>query len=274
MTIDDYFLQQDSHVSDKWSGYLPIYERYLSGFEKQPINLLEIGIQNGGSLDVWARYFQSAKQIVGCDINPKCEELKFADSRIAVVVGDVNLAQTRASIHAKAPAFEVIIDDGSHTSVDVIHTFKTLYPKLKPGGVYLIEDLHCSYWAKFGGGLWRKDSAIEFFKQLVDVLNYESWGVEVPNNKIITRVKNNKALKIKLEVFRTIESIHFYNSVCVILKGHEAENTIGRRVVVGADAAVYDRLPASGSTLPVSPQARNARRLGIRLKSAVRKRIP
>lgn len=261
------FLEQNNYVSDKWSSYLPIYERYLSKFVDRQINLLEIGVQNGGSLEIWSRYFLRANKIIGCDINKKCSELRYEDNRITVISGDINLSQTHLMIEEKAVGFDLIIDDGSHMSRDIISTFKNFYPKLNCGGIYLVEDLHCSYWKSFGGGLLRKNSAVDFFKKLVDVINYESWGVSGFKGRTSDKRKFKNKINFKLEDFLSIQSIHFYNSVCVIIKGDNLVNTIGSRVLVGANAAVESCLPVSGSLLPQTPEVDNARRLGIVAKN-------
>ena len=58
----------DSHsgkVSDKWSSYLEVYDRVLGTYRSTPVRLLEIGIQNGGSMEIWARYFETARALIG-----------------------------------------------------------------------------------------------------------------------------------------------------------------------------------------------------------------
>ena len=76
-------------LSDKWALYLRECERLFQVCQDLPVRLFEIGVQNGGSLEVWARYFPRAQSIVGCDIDPNCGKLVFDDFRIKVVVGDV-----------------------------------------------------------------------------------------------------------------------------------------------------------------------------------------
>ena len=71
------------NVSDKWLSYFPIYSVYFSKFKNKKINLLEIGIQNGDSLEIWLNYFKSANFILGSDIDSKCKNLNFKNiSRI------------------------------------------------------------------------------------------------------------------------------------------------------------------------------------------------
>jgi hypothetical protein len=62
----------------------------FSVYRDQQIRLLEIGVQNGGPLEIWAKYFLKAEKIVGCDIDQNCGRLQFADPRIKIVIGDVN----------------------------------------------------------------------------------------------------------------------------------------------------------------------------------------
>ena len=87
-TVRSLYAEHQGYVLDKWTSYLPVYDRWLSSYQDTPIRLLEVGVQNGGSLQVWAKYFASAKKIVGCDINPDCAQLEFDDPRIAPVLGD------------------------------------------------------------------------------------------------------------------------------------------------------------------------------------------
>jgi Cephalosporin hydroxylase. len=82
--------------------------------------LLEIGIQNGGSLQIWEKYFPAAVRLVGCDINPNCERLSYGSDKIELVVGDINQPETLARIFSIASRFDIVIDDGSHTSSDII----------------------------------------------------------------------------------------------------------------------------------------------------------
>lgn len=65
--------------------------------------MLEIGVQNGGSLETWSDFFQAGKLFVGCDINPKCEGLRYKDPRIKVVVGDANESSTFEKSSNSAP---------------------------------------------------------------------------------------------------------------------------------------------------------------------------
>jgi hypothetical protein len=82
------FEQNTANVADKWASYLDVYDEIFRVYQEQPLKLLEVGIQNGGSLDVYASYFENAELIAGVDINENCQKIEFDDSRIKVVIGD------------------------------------------------------------------------------------------------------------------------------------------------------------------------------------------
>ncbi|OZH55785.1 methyltransferase, partial [Hydrocoleum sp. CS-953] len=130
------YSQHTGKVSDKWSSYLLVYERILKSYRNQKVRLLEIGVQNGGSLEIWAKYFSNAKLIVGCDINPKCANLSYEDPRIHVFVGDATRDRIKSNLVELSKSFDIIIDDGSHYSSDIIKSFATYFPLLRCGGVY------------------------------------------------------------------------------------------------------------------------------------------
>src|SRR5215218_1737731 len=80
-------------LSDRWSFYLEQYEHVLAPWRDKEIRLLEIGIQNGGSLEIWGEYFPRATKLVGCDVDPLCARLQYGDPRVAVVVADASSDQ-------------------------------------------------------------------------------------------------------------------------------------------------------------------------------------
>jgi len=230
--------QHQGKVSDKWSLYLDVYDAAFSRFRDRPIAFAEIGVQNGGSLELWARYFAQASILLGCDIDPKCGALAFADPRIAVVVGDVNTEATYRAILSRSPGFDVFIDDGSHTSRDIIATFCNYFRHVKAGGVYAIEDLHCSYMKGWGGGAGRPDTSMEFLKRLADWVNLPWWQAErTPASLLAPFFPAGQGPD--LSPFRAIRSVAFLDSMCLIEKRAATEVAgVGARVIVGNEAAV------------------------------------
>ena len=150
------------------------YEMFLRGFRDQPVKLLEIGIggdwnnpsSGGGSLRMWREYFQRG-QIYAVDVFDKSPH--NAD-RIHVRQGSQDDANFLRSVAAEMAEIDIIIDDGSHFSSHVIKSFETLFPYLKSGGIYIVEDIATSYWPERDGSLDVNDPAtsMNYFKRAAD----------------------------------------------------------------------------------------------------------
>ncbi|QJR15687.1 class I SAM-dependent methyltransferase [Usitatibacter palustris] len=240
-TLRELYLTHVGKIADKWTLFLDVYERIFARFRDKPLALVEVGVANGGSLELWARYFAAATVVIGCDVDPKCGSLRFEDRRIGVVVGAVNSAPAYKEITDKAPTFDLFIDDGSHTSRDIVLSFLNYFPRLKPGGLYVIEDLHCSYLAGFGGGIDRPDSSMAFLKTLADFVNRPYWERDKPPATLLAPVFGaNHAVDPAL--FSSIFAIAFYDSLCVIEKrSAEDQPGLGDRVMVGNEASVFPK---------------------------------
>ena len=168
--LEDIFYNRPHRVCQKWQHYFRVYERFLAKFRnKSDFRMLEIGISQGGSLDMWRMYFGPAAHLVGVDIDARCKG--YEGGKTFVRIGSQEDRAFLRSLATEFTTFDVILDDGGHTMPQQIATFEELYPIVRPGGVYLTEDVHTSYHAPFGGGYQKPDTFIEFAKQKVDELN-------------------------------------------------------------------------------------------------------
>ncbi|MER7174664.1 class I SAM-dependent methyltransferase [Streptomyces mesophilus] len=179
------------------------------------MNLLEIGIggynragQGGASLRMWKHFFPNA-QIFGVDI----EDKSFVDQdRITTFIGDQSDPASLTSIAEKIGTLDVIIDDGSHRSPHVITTFETLFPLLRDGGIYAVEDTQSSYWPEWMGSedLNAPNTSMGLLKRLTDGLNYEEFVTEdyEPSYTDLN-----------------IVGMHFYHNLVIIEKGKNAEGS-------------------------------------------------
>jgi len=127
---------------------------HLNKFKYKRINLLEIGVggyedpySGGESLRMWKKFFPFGK-IFSLDIYDKSS---LQENRIQIFKGSQVDKDFLEKVTAEIGEINVIIDDGSHINKHVIETFKLLFPKLKDGGIYVIEDMQTSYWKDFGG---------------------------------------------------------------------------------------------------------------------------
>lgn len=239
-SLIDFYKHNQGKVSDKWTSYLGKYESLFSPLRDKAISLFEIGIQNGGSLEIWSKYFLKAKVFVGCDIDKKCSNLVYKDSRINLVIGDANQKKIQEDIFKKSRSFDIVIDDGSHRSSDIIKSFVNYFPHVADNGLYIVEDMHCSYWKDFEGGLFAPYSSMMFFKYLTDLVNYEHWGVSKSYTDILEGFNHQYDLKLKQDTLKNIASIEFLNSMCIIRKSSGKTPELGLRLVTGKDAAISD----------------------------------
>ncbi len=226
--------QHTQKFSDKWELYFNVYGRKFETYKNKMVSLLEIGVQNGGSLEIWAKYFWNAKVIIGCDIDENCGKLKFDDRRIHVIVGDIKSEKCIKEILKLTGSLDIIIDDGSHSSEDIIKAFVNLFPFLVDGGIYIVEDLHTNYWENFGGGVFNHKTAISFFKRLADVVNYEAWGIGISRTEVLKPLLDLYGVEIDEIELAHIHSIEFVNSMCIIRKEKPFKNSLGRRVISGS----------------------------------------
>lgn len=224
-TLREIFDAHERLSSDKWKTYFKTYDDHFVQLRESPVTLLEIGVQNGGSLEIWGKFFPNAERIIGCDIDEKCRDLIFEDNRIKVFIGDANSTDVRKAIIADTPAFDIIIDDGSHVVHDVIQSFANYFPYLKVGGIFVIEDLHTSYWDPFGGGSDMTLSSMGFFKLLADVVNKEFWRDERPGFNLLQNYVTKYGIELN-DLNLNIDEICFANSMCLIRKAaHDTANT-------------------------------------------------
>jgi hypothetical protein len=126
-------------------SFLDVYEKYLEPMRDEPIRILEIGVRKGSSLRMWKSYFRNGS-IYGLDINPDCK--RYEEDRISIEIGSQDDPEFLSHCFAGIDNFDVIIDDGSHVNRHMLTSFERLfYERLSSGGIYVMEDLWCSYQA-------------------------------------------------------------------------------------------------------------------------------
>ncbi len=120
-------------------SYLPFYDRLLAAFRNSAENVLEIGVDGGGSLVMWNEFFKNS-YIFGIDIN-QCPELIKHRAQIFHCQADAYMNDFSNLFPVKACGFDLIVDDGPHTKGSQ-EFFCEHYPKLLvPGGIAIVEDI-------------------------------------------------------------------------------------------------------------------------------------
>jgi hypothetical protein len=123
----------------KYEHYLDIYHRFFANFAGKEVHVVEIGIFSGGSLDMWKSYFGPKCRVYGVDIRDECKA--YAGDRVDIFIGDQADRAFWKSFKAKVPQVDILIDDGGHLPQQQIITLEEMLPHIKPGGIYLCEDI-------------------------------------------------------------------------------------------------------------------------------------
>lgn len=201
--------------TDKWGlfhWYTPHYEKHFRAFVDQPVRLLEIGIggysdpaSGGESLRMWQQYFRRGS-IYGLDIYDKSLDVP----RVHTIQGDQGDHAFMDQLGKDIGPLDLVIDDGSHLQDHVLTSFRAVFPHLRNGGIYVVEDLEPSYWPGWGGGPPTEAShvtgGIGFLKTLIDGLNHREFDGGEPTY-----------------LDRNVRSLHFYHNIAFIVKGPNRE---------------------------------------------------
>jgi hypothetical protein len=190
-------------------GYQRIYPWFLSHFKNKEINLLEIGVADSESLKLWKGYFNRVN-LFAIDILP----IKIEDIKVKLFqVDQSDESQLLNFVNDNPEPFDLIIDDGSHVPDHQMLTLKSLWPKLKSGGVYIIEDIETSFWGKsiiYGYKFNSiRGNPIGILMEAIDFINF----------KFLPKARQRKVLNsIYAELFNSIEFITFGHNCIILVK--------------------------------------------------------
>lgn len=183
-TLDKIGISTGTDKSSLGHNYLCYYDMLFDHLRFKQNNVLEIGIDKGASLRMWREYFPHS-MIHGIDIRGGYGELEALGGIYTHIVDQSNKGELIV-FASQFPEghFNIIIDDGSHQSNDMILTFEILFPYLASGGYYVIEDLLCAYderWKKIG-----EFGIIDRIRNMVDEVNMDG---AIPNDHICANKK-------------------------------------------------------------------------------------
>lgn len=202
MTLDELALKYGTDKSSTGHNYCKYYDMFFASMRNRGINLLEIGIDKGDSLKMWAEYFDGG-DIHGIDIRSDYEYLEEW-----CILNLINKINTHIVDHSnKADLvmfgigydqyFDIIIEDGSHMSADSILTFETLFPHLRSGGFYCIEDMLCDYDPRWNKGV----SSLDRVRQMISEVNMNGL------------VSNDAICANKIEAIKKYMGTYFENNI-------------------------------------------------------------
>src|SRR4029077_4961037 len=110
--LELFFRKNTGRLIHKWNHYFEIYERHFARFRGTPVQIVEFGVSQGGSLQMWRDYFGPQASIVGVDINPECK--RFEEAGVRIVIGDQEDRAFLRRLAGSLPRIDVLIDDGGH----------------------------------------------------------------------------------------------------------------------------------------------------------------
>ncbi len=199
-------------------NYIEHYERHFSHLQNKKIKLLEIGFGDGGSAKMWEEYFPNAEIHY---LNVPASDYEKHGHRVSeqthLHIGDQRKPEDLQDLIDKTGSnFDIIIDDGGHAYENQKIAFTFLFPHVKNGGCYVIEDLCESYWGKEGkkNPKLQNPSTIFFLKILIDELNY------VPARNVSSAFEFcPKSILNNLNYYqKNIYGILFYSNISFIFK--------------------------------------------------------
>lgn len=239
-------------IVHKAQHYFDVYQRHFAPVRQRAaaqgraVRMMEMGVQSGGSLEMWKSFFGESLELHGLDINPATRRFHNINRNITMHLGNMFDRVFMRKVARQVEGVDIIIDDASHHSLDIKHAFQTLYQCVASGGVYLVEDLQTNYWYnhEFREGYGANFTFIEYTKTLIDQLN--AWSA------VDTRFQN-PAFKLAKnyepdEFTRTTTSIHYYDGVVVFEKGSQPGPFVDRMAgskLVGFSALEHKRPPGT-----------------------------
>ena len=151
---------------------------------------------------MWRRYFGKQAKIFGIDIDRECKQFDGI-SGVVRIGSQTDREFLEKVVDEMGGEVDIVLDDGSHNMNDIKATLETLFPRLSRNGVYMIEDLHTSYWKKFGGGYLARRNFFNHVRSLIDDLHrwYHTFPVKHP------------------QISDYCSAIHVHDSICVFERG-------------------------------------------------------
>lgn len=173
--FEDFFtIPNSGQLVRKVRHYFDAYEKHFARFRNQKVvTFVEMGVQSGGSIDLWKYYFGERLVYHGMDINPYCKALERRDQNIFIHIGSQDNTTFMQETIASIPNVDIVLDDASHQPLHMFLAFKAIFDKVQPNGVYMVEDAMTNYWtnSEFQGGPHSRSTFMHYAKHLVDELN-------------------------------------------------------------------------------------------------------
>jgi hypothetical protein len=180
--------------------YDQFYPLFLESKRSEQVRILEVGLDEGKSVKIWREYLPKAT-IIGVDVLDKSQF-----NTDIFIQADQSSWTDMCDVADQVQNVDIIIDDGSHVVQHQINTFEALFPRcLAPGGVYIIEDIECSYWKPGSSIYGYTTDGASLFDYFINTHHTVNAHINEENN------------------FLNIKSISYFQNAIVIQKQNNEE---------------------------------------------------
>jgi hypothetical protein len=214
--LSSFFVQRrNTRPMHKWHHYFEVYDRLFTNFRHSNPTILEIGVQGGGSLEMWRWYFGDAARIYGMDLDPNSRRNEDVATR--VFIGDQADRNFLRDVRRQIGVADIIIDDGGHLANQQITSFEELYSMLSENGIYVVEDTHTAVW----GGRYndRQDGQTILSFAFNCCARLMEWSGKPEYFQQLMTDQNVQLADKVSEFCRTTKAISFHDSLVIFERG-------------------------------------------------------
>ena len=207
------FWNDSPFYSSKFDVYFGIYEDIFNHLRGGSPTFVEIGIQGGGSLFAWKKFFGDGARIIGVDLNPKCK--KFEEFGFEIHIGDAGDESFMKEVFRSLGKVDAILDDGGHLYHQQINTLTSAAECISGDYILAIEDTTTSYYKEFLKYSIKRRTFSDYAKSLTDIL-YVGFSYAYPH--AFPKILQNHKI---LDTYKNLHSIRFFKGITVFdFKSH------------------------------------------------------
>jgi SAM-dependent methyltransferase len=159
-------LEGADHIA-KPLPYYSVYQQYFSEISEEKLSILEIGTYVGISAKIFSRFFRNSK-IITIDLFTRDIDFSQFDNIVYLQADQTDETALVSICDKYAPdGFDIVIDDASHRGFFSLCSFRVLFPRLRPGGYYVVEDWGTGYWNDWPDGRQSKPARFARYSKVL-----------------------------------------------------------------------------------------------------------
>lgn len=190
------YYSQVEKFTTKWESYFNVYDKIFENFKNKKITFVEVGVNTGGSLQMWRKFFGQNARIIGVELNPEAKKLE--EEGFEIFIGNQSDPDFWDNFYNKVGKIDILLDDGGHKNIQQISTVHNSIQHINNGGLIVVEDTHTSYLKKYNNPSYF--SFINYCNKLIDSIHRRCVSINRKKNKYTEK----------------LFSISFYESITVL----------------------------------------------------------